>query len=243
VLGVNEFQSNSHEGYENGAAVASLVSVAGNDAPARNSTQARPDRTEADCDNVLVGRLKSGDQSAFEVIVARHRRRIFSMTYQMLRNREDAEEVTQDAFIHALRGLAGFRGDAAFSTWISRIALNLAHHRYWYWFRRKRHETVSFDAPLNGDSRATFGEMVAAKSDLPYEQFAADDLLNRVQEGMSNLSSMHREVLTLRTVHNLSYKDIAKFLGISIGTVKSRILRAREDLRVLSAIDAESGAR
>ena len=238
-----EFQSNSHEGGENGAGAAALVPVAGDDVPARNSTQAQPDRTESDCDHALVDRVKAGDQSAFDAIVARHKRRIYAMTFQMLRNREDAEEVTQDAFVHALRGLAAFRGDATFSSWISRIAANLAHNRYWYWFRRKRHETVSLDSPLGADSRVNLGDMVAAKSEPPYDQLAADDLLNRVRKGMSKLSSMHREVLTLRTVNNLSYKDIAKLLGISIGTVKSRILRARENLRVLSAIGAESGAR
>ena len=239
---MNEFRSNSHERRENEAAVAPIASVAGNDSPARISTEAEPERTEADCDHALVDRLMAGDQSAFAVIVARHRRRIYSMTYQMLRNREDAEEVTQDAFIHALRGLEGFRGDAAFSAWISRIARNLAHNRYWYWFRRKRHETVSFDTPLDGDGRAILAEVVAAKSDPPYEQLEADELLDRVRDGMSHLSSIHREVLTLRTVDHLSYKDIAKLLGISIGTVKSRIVRAREYLRLLSSIDAEPQA-
>lgn len=242
-LVMNEFRSDIQEERGNAATAAPHVLSADNDVPERDSTLAQPEGIEAECDRALVVRLNSGDLSAFEVIVARHRKRIYSMTYQMLRNREDAEEVTQDTFINALRGLGGFRGDAAFSTWISQIARNLVHNRYWYWFRRKRHETVSLDTPMDGDSRATIGEVVAVNCDTLYDQLAADDLLSRVREGMSHLTFMHREVLTLRTVHNLSYSEISVRLGISIGTVKSRILRARENLRLLASIGAESGTR
>jgi RNA polymerase sigma-70 factor, ECF subfamily len=242
-LGVNEFRSNIHEERENAATAAPHVLFADNDVLARDSTRAQPEGIEVESDRALVVRLNSGDLSAFEVMVARHKTRIYSMAYQMLRDREDAEEVTQDTFVNALRGLGGFRGDAALSTWITQIARNLARNRYWYWFRRKRHETVSFDTPLDDGSRAILGEVVAPNDETPYDQFAADDLLNRVREGMSHLTFMHHEVLTLKTVHNLSYNEIAIRLGIPIGTVKSRILRARENLRLLASIGAESGSR
>jgi len=192
-----------------------------------------------DYDRELVKRVADGDQLAFAEIVARHRPRIYAMTYRRLLNHQDAEEVTQDAFIQALRRLTTFRGDAAFSTWLARIALNLAHHRFWYWSRRRRHETDSFDTPLSEDGRATLGDVIAGENDRPYALIETGDLLERVGAGMAHLSPPHREVLTLRTLHNISYKQIAHRLGISIGTVKSRILRAREDLRVFSSMDAE----
>ena len=235
---MNDFRSNHREGQEHPTTAAPLVlprhpSVAWN-----SPTRAQPERPEADCDRDLVKRVADGDRSAFAEIVARHRPRIYAMTYRRLHNHQDAEEVTQDAFIQALRRLATFRGDAAFSTWLVRIALNLAHHRFWYWSRRKRHETASFDTPLDGDSRATLGDVMAGENDPAYALIETGDLLDRVEAGMARLSPHHREVLTLRTLHDLSYKEIAQVLGISIGTVKSRILRAREDLRVLSSLDA-----
>jgi RNA polymerase sigma-70 factor (ECF subfamily) len=237
---VNKFCAISHDGGENAALDAPLVSIEETGIPAGHSTLSPPAKTEADSDHTLVERLRAGDQSAFKMIFARLQPRIYSMTYRMLGNREDAEEVTQDAFIRALRGLAAFRGDAALSTWITRIALNLAHNRRWYWLRRKRDETVSIDAPLGDASWATHGDAVAAGNGSTYDQLAVDELLARVREGMTHLSSSHREILTLRTVRNLSYRDIAKKLDISIGTVKSRIVRAREDLRSWSSIGAET---
>jgi len=194
---------------------------------------------EADCDRDLVKRVADGDQSAFAEIVARHQPRIYAMTYRRLHNHQDAEEVTQDTFIQALRRLATFRGEAAFSTWLVRIALNLAHHRFWYWSRRRRHVTDSIDTPLDGDGRATLSDVIAGENEAAYAEIETGDLLERVRAGMARLSPHHREVLTLRTVHNVSYKEIAQMLGVSIGTVKSRIVRAREDLRVLTSLGAE----
>ena len=104
-------------------------------------------------DRVLVDRFKSGDASAFDEMVSRYWDRIFSMVNQLLRNAQDAEEVTQDAFIRAHRGLANFRGESAFSTWLFQIATNLARNRYWYWWRRKRDKSVSIDAPMGPTTR------------------------------------------------------------------------------------------
>ena len=84
-------------------------------------------------DKVLVNRIKSGDASAFDEMVSRYWHRIFARVMQLLKNRQDAEEVTQDAFVRAHRGLEKFRGDSSFSTWLFQIATNLAHNKYWYW--------------------------------------------------------------------------------------------------------------
>jgi RNA polymerase sigma-70 factor (ECF subfamily) len=186
---------------------------------------------EVALDRVLVDRFKSGDESAFNEMVSRHRDRIYGMVHQLLRNHQDAEEVTQDAFIRAHRGLANFRGDAAFSTWLYQIATNLARNRYWYWWRRKRDRSVSFDAPVGEDTDMTLADILPAEVDSPDEVTVNEEFVNRISKGMDRLSAGHREILVLRNVKNLSYEEIGTILGISVGTVKSRIARARESLR------------
>jgi RNA polymerase sigma-70 factor, ECF subfamily len=182
-------------------------------------------------DRVLVDRFKAGDQSAFDEMVHRHWDRIYAMVHQLLKNEQDAEEVTQDAFIRAHRGLGAFRGDSAFSTWLYQIATNLARNRYWYWWRRKRDFTVSFDQPVSSDNATPLSEVFAAEQETPGDVTVTQELVDRIAVGMEKISPKHREILVLRNVKNLSYEEIAGILGISVGTVKSRIARARESLR------------
>ena len=186
---------------------------------------------EVACDRVLVDRFKSGDQSAFDEMVSRYWDRIYSMVHQLLRNQQDAEEVTQDAFIRAHRGLVNFRGDSAFSTWLYQIATNLARNRYWYWWRRKRDKSVSFDAPVSSENDMTLADIIPAEVESPDDIAVNHEFVNRIGEGMEKISAKHREILVLRNVKNLSYEEIAAILVISGGTVKSRIARARESLR------------
>ncbi len=182
-------------------------------------------------DRDLIVRFKSGDQSAFDEMVRRHWDRIYAMVLQLLRNPQDAEEVTHDAFIRAHRGLANFRGDSAFSTWLYQIATNLARNRYWYWWRRKRDQTISFDQPVGEDGATPLSEVFASEQESPDDLTVTQELVDRIAVGMEKLSSKHREILVLRNVKNLSYEEISAILGISVGTVKSRIARARESLR------------
>ena len=182
-------------------------------------------------DQDLVARFKGGDGSAFDEMVRRYWDRIYSMVNQLLRNPQDAEEVTQDAFIRAHRGLVNFRGEAAFSTWLYQIATNLARNRYWYWWRRKRDKSVSFDAPVGPDTNLTLAEVIPAEVDSPDDLTVTQELVDRVAVGMEKLNAKHREILILRNVKNLSYEEIAAILHLSIGTVKSRIARARDRLR------------
>jgi RNA polymerase sigma-70 factor (ECF subfamily) len=182
-------------------------------------------------DRLLVDRFKSGDQAAFNEMVSRYWDRIYAMVNQLLRNQQDAEEVTQDAFIRAHRGLANFRGDSAFSTWLYQIATNLARNRYWYWWRRKRDKSVSFDAPVSADNSTTLADIIPAELETPEDATVTQEFVSRIATGMEKLSAKHREILVLRNIKNLSYEEIAAILGISVGTVKSRIARARESLR------------
>lgn len=187
---------------------------------------------EVALDKALVARFKAGDEAAFEEMVSRYWDRIYAMVHQLLRNTQDAEEVTQDAFIRAHRGLENFRGDSSFSTWLYQIATNLARNRYWYWWRRKRDKSVSFDQPVGGeDSTTTLAEMFPSTIETPQDVTITNEFQERVSAAMEFLNEKHREALVLRNIQNLSYEEISDRLGISIGTVKSRIARARESLR------------
>jgi len=187
---------------------------------------------QATHDQALVARFKGGDASAFDEMVTLYWDRIFSRSYKLLNNREDAEEVTQDTFIRAQKGLENFRGDASFSTWLYQIATNLARNKYWYWWRRKRSASLSLDQSLSEDSSATLVDILPSESETPGDATLTQEFVDEVAAGMQRLSPQHREILVLRNVNNLSYEEIAEELKISVGTVKSRIARARESLRV-----------
>ena len=188
-------------------------------------------------DELLIERIKAGDMAAYNIMVTRHYDRIFSRVLQLLNNKQDAEEVTQDAFIRAHRGLDSFRGDASFSTWLHQIATNLARNRYWYWFRRKRDQSISIDQPLCNDGSLTLENVMPSAEENPIEAVVTQEFVDRVSACMQDLNDMHKEVLILRNVKNLTYDEIAHQLKISVGTVKSRIARARESLRGLLGQD------
>jgi RNA polymerase sigma-70 factor (ECF subfamily) len=186
---------------------------------------------EVALDRVLIDRFKGGDASAFDEMVSRYWSRIYSMVNQLLRNPQDAEEVTQDAFIRAHRGLGSFRGESAFSTWLYQIATNLARNRYWYWWRRKRDQSVSLDMPMGPENDTTLADIIPSEVETPDDITVTQEFVSRIAYGMERLNPKHREILILRNVKNLSYDEIAEILHISVGTVKSRIARARESLR------------
>ena len=182
-------------------------------------------------DKILVDRFKSGDNTAFDEMVNRYWDRIFSRVLYLLKNRQDAEEVTQDAFMRAHRGLRDFRGDSSFSTWLFRIATNLAHNKYWYWWRRKRDVSLSLDESVGCDGNVVLEDFLPAEGDDPLQITVTNELVDRVSECLPSLCDKHREILALRIVHDLPYNEIAKQLSINVGTVKSRIARARQSLR------------
>ncbi len=202
---------------------------------ADRSDRAIASRREAQHDAGLVRRFTAGDEAAFDEIVARHRGRMFAVGLAVLRNHADAEEVAQDTFIRAHRGLARFRGDASLATWLHRIALNLARNRYSYYVRRHRHATVSLDSPLRANERGTFAELAATDAAGPARDAAAEEFSRLVDACMHRLGDGPRTILVLRNSLNHSYGEIARELGIGVGTVKSRIARARENLRALLA--------
>jgi len=196
-----------------------------------------PETDTIHADELLIERVKAGDMVAYNLMVTRYYDRIFARVSQLLNNKQDAEEVTQDAFIRAQRGLENFRGDASFSTWLYQIATNLARNRYWYWFRRKRDQSISLDQPLIDDGSLTLENVMPCTGENPAEAVVTQEFVDRVSDCMQGLNEKHKEVLILRNVKNLTYDEIAQQLEISVGTVKSRIARARESLRGLLGED------
>lgn len=188
--------------------------------------------TDTEIDHALVKRFVGGDEPAFLEIMERYRGKILAVTQGLLRNHADAEEITQDTFVRAHRGLANFRGDSSLSTWLYRIAINLARNRYWYFFRRRRHDAISLDCSLSEGNNATFADLVADGGHDPAQETVAKEFAAVVDRCMESLDAPHREILNLRNVLHRSYDEIAATLHINVGTVKSRIARARENLHL-----------
>jgi RNA polymerase sigma-70 factor (ECF subfamily) len=192
-------------------------------------------RYEALHDATLVTRFNSGDDEAFSEIISRYQSKMFAVAFSRLRNHGDAEEIAQDTFIRAHRGLAQFRGDSSLSTWLHRITVNLASNRYWHFFRRRRHLTQSLDQPLGEATSSTFADVVSTDAPGPARAAMIAEFSVLVARCMERLTPASREILGLRTNLSSSYDEIATALGINVGTVKSRIARARGRLRELIA--------
>jgi RNA polymerase sigma-70 factor (ECF subfamily) len=184
-------------------------------------------------DTELIRRFLKGDESAFVEIVTRYRSKMFSVAFNLLHNHTDAEEIAQDTFIKAHRNLAKFRGDSSLSTWLHRIALNLARNRYWYFFRRRRHSSLSIDAPVGQDGNTTFADFLVSDGPTPEDEILQGELTEIIARQRKRLSTPHREILTLLIERHLSYEQMAEVLYLETGTVKSRLARARAELAAL----------
>ncbi|HUJ71888.1 MAG TPA: sigma-70 family RNA polymerase sigma factor [Verrucomicrobiae bacterium] len=190
----------------------------------------QPDAEEAAKDRELLKCCQLGDEEAFDELVLRHHSRAFHVAFRILRNHEDATEVAQDAFVKVYRNLNGFRGECEFTTWLHQIVVNLAHNKNRWWKRRGRHAAVSLDATVD-TADGEVPRQVAADIDAPDVQSAQAEFVELLGRKVDELPKKFREVLVLRNVENLSYEEIAVVLDCSIGTVKSRIARARDALR------------
>jgi len=185
-------------------------------------------------DKELVEAFKNGSEEAFDELVRRHSGRIYQTAYGLLGNREDAEEVAQDAFVRAHKALEKFRGDSSFETWIYRIAVNLARNKYMWNKRRGSEMKVSLSqSPSDaGSERDSMEEMsVPDSSGSPDLALESKELETGLRAGLKKLPPALRETMMLRHVNEFSYEKIAGLLDCNIGTVKSRIARGRQMLR------------
>lgn len=182
-------------------------------------------------DAELVHRAQAGDLEAFEALTTRHERRVYSLALRMLRQEQDAEDVTQQTFLSALENLNGFRGEATFSTWLLRIATYAALKVI---RKRKGLEMVSLEAatePAEGNDAVPHPEFIADWRQSPEHLVERNETRRLLDEALDQLDEKHRLVFLLRDVEGLSVRETADALGLSEANVKVRLLRARLQLR------------
>jgi RNA polymerase sigma-70 factor (ECF subfamily) len=183
-------------------------------------------------DKEIVERFNSGDNSVFSVLVDRYLNKAYQIAYGILGNKQDAEEVSQDVFVRIYKALTKFRGDAEFSTWMYRIAVNLAKNKYRWNKSRGSKKNISIQASLGNDEGSfSLEDRISDESPLPYEKVELSEFEQNIMDEIEELPELYREALILRNVEEMSYEDIAKVLGCKLGTIKSRIARARDELR------------
>ncbi len=181
-------------------------------------------------DDALVAASQRGDTEAFGALVEKYQKKILNVAYRMLGDYEEACETTQETFLSAFKAIGKFRGDAAFSTWLYSICMNHSRNRL-----KERLQTNAHSGPSLNDPEAVEGALssrAAGDDPLPDETLARKELQEKVQTCINRLDADHREVLVLRDVQGMSYEEIAAVLKISDGTVKSRLFRARDALRI-----------
>jgi RNA polymerase sigma-70 factor (ECF subfamily) len=175
----------------------------------------------------LIQRCASGEEAAYSELVADHQRMVVQLAVNLLGDRDEALDLSQEVFLKVFRTIHRFRGQSSLRTWIYRIAVNQARNRHRFWRRRHRNDQVSLDAHV-----AAHGEFLSGGLSRPDRVFAQKELANRLQVALDHLPFDQRTAIVLREVDGLSYDEIAFSLGVAVGTVKSRLTRARQALRL-----------
>lgn len=204
-----------------------------------------PPATEkaADIDAILVERTVAGDQKAFELLVIKYQRRIQRLIGRMVRDVDLVEDIAQETFIRAYRALGQFRGEAQFYTWLYRIAVNTAKKAL---MDLKRNPTVSENAYKSDDDDETSRvENELTSPETPEAVLASKEIANIINGAMQDLPEELREAITLREIEGLSYEEISEAMNCPIGTVRSRIFRAREAIsaKVRPLLENQTGKR
>jgi len=179
-------------------------------------------------EGTLLAGLRAGEEAAYETLILRYEQPVYSIVSRLVEDLGDAPDVVQEVFLKIFRNVAGFRGESTLKTWIYRISVNEArnHHR---WFGRHRRQEVGLD-PDHEDHRG-LRDCLADSGPGPYEITLDHETRELVEEALAEVNSNYRAALVLRELEGFSYEEIAGILEISLGTVKSRILRGREALR------------
>ena len=198
-----------------------------------------------DTDLLLVERAKRGDQKAFEMLVIKYQRRIQRLIARMVRDVDLVQDIAQETFIRAYRAMPQFRGDSAFYTWLYRIAVNTAKKAL---VDMKRDPLVTESARANAnddDDETSRVERELTDGETPEALLASKEIAQAVNAAIEALSDDLRQAITLREIEGLSYEEIAELMNCPIGTVRSRIFRAREAiaLRLRPLLDTREGER
>jgi len=180
----------------------------------------------------FIERLKQGDAAAFETLVHERSGEIYGLLYRLTENVEEARDLTQETFLRAFQSIGHFRGESDLRTWIYRIAINQARNRWRWWRRRRREATISIDAPEIGGGRLGLVSTLKATTVRDPEQDALLSERERaLKKALGSLRRVYREAVILRDIEGFAYEEIATTLDISVGTVKSRLARGRQELR------------
>lgn len=199
-----------------------------------NSAQAAASTPRADGidggDAGLVERARTGDQRAFRELVERYQRKVFSIAFGFVRNKDDAMDLTQEVFVKVHRYLDGYQGNASFYTWLYRISVNVCID----WIRRERkHKGLDYDDSMSHEDAADSDTPVVSSTTgiNPAKALGQKELAQKIEEATGKLSPAHAEILVLREVEGLSYEELAELLDIPKGTVMSRLHHARQNLK------------
>jgi RNA polymerase sigma-70 factor (ECF subfamily) len=177
----------------------------------------------------LIECLCQGDGYAYEELIGRFQQPVYVLALRLLNDTSDASDVTQEVFLKVFRNIGSFRGQSSLKTWIYRITVNEAHNARRWFFRHRRHE-VELDTGPDESSR-DWSESIADHGRSPYDEAVNQQRHALIVEALERISPIFREAVILRDITDLSYEEVAEVLGVSLGTVKSRILRGREALR------------
>jgi RNA polymerase sigma-70 factor (ECF subfamily) len=181
-------------------------------------------------DDSLVRRSRQGDMAAYGRLIEKHQDRLYNMIYQMVGNRDDAQELTQDAFVRALQGLKKFRGQASFYTWLFRIGYNVSvnhcHHR-----RKIRFTPLGSESEVLGRQADGLMELADPAAASPLKHLQISETRQRIMAGLESLDEHSKAIVILRDIEQRDYAEIARIMEIPLGTVKSRLFRARLALR------------
>lgn len=176
---------------------------------------------------LLISRAKQGDMAAFEMLVVQHEKIVYNVTLRMMNHSEDAKDISQEVWVKAYRSIANFDERSAFSTWIYRIAVNTCIDEM---RKRKGKQSISLDNELE-DEDGTWKYQVADDGDTPEESLLRKEIKNEIITALETISEDYKTVFVLRDIQGLSYDEIAEITGLALGTVKSRISRARNYIK------------
>ena len=191
---------------------------------------ATPLETRPAAEALFIERLRTGDANAFERLVAERSGEVYGLLYRLTESREEARDLTQETFLRAFQNISSFRGESDLRTWIYRIAINQARNRWRWWRRRRRDATFSLDTNDEGH-QSLLATLKCDKSRDPEQDTLAHEREVVLRKALGTLRRVYRETVILRDIEGLAYEEIAVALEISIGTVKSRLARGRQELR------------
>ena len=181
-------------------------------------------------DKTLIDSFLAGDKASFDKLVIKYKDIVFNLCLKMLGNYEEALDVSQDIFIKVYDSLKSFRGEAKFSTYLYRICLNFCKNRLRSLSRRKKKEAFSIDNPIS-TGEGNIPREFASSNPTPREALNEKERQQLLMEALNSLSPEHREVLILKEIEGMKYEEIASVLNLDLGTVKSRLSRARIALK------------